>query len=384
VKAAISKYAPNWSKKVYRLIKYKKERNKSQREVHIKRGQDKQLVTNYNPSAKKLIVFIIPGADWATGKDKISGGTISIVSLCEETAKIKHIHDSEVIMCTWREDHLFLKHTMFENQTHIFRYEQIATYFTELEEILIHVPEFMIEHITNRLTSKDWTFFQRLEKVHINIMNQNIRLMPDVKIIQHLLQITPQVTITTAHQRYCTLAYRAYYNLPIHKFSVWISPEQYQFKKWAAKKQLIVVSPDEHPLKEKVLEKLKNRTNLEVRIIKDLTYEQYKALIAEAKWSLTFGEGLDGYFIEPVFSGAISFAVFNELFFTESFQGLRTVYSSYEELLSRIVEDIQALDNQVEFYLYQKEEFNMCAQLYSYENYRKNIEAFYKYEYTFE
>jgi len=374
----------NFLKKAYRLIRYDNERVKTIREISIKNQQGKLLAKSYNPLAKKLIIFIIPGVDWATGKDKISGGTISIVSLCEETAKIKHIHDSEVIMCTWREDHLFLKHTMFKNQTNVFRYEQIATYFTELEEILIHLPEFMINHITNRLTSKDWTFFQRLEKVHINIMNQNIRLMPDVNIIQNLLQITPQVTITTAHQRYCTLAYRAYYNVPIHKFSVWVSPEQYQFNKWAAKKELIVVSPDEHPLKEKVLKKLKDSINLEVKIIKDLTYEQYKALIAEAKWSLTFGEGLDGYFVEPIFSGAISFAVYNEQFFTESFQGLRTVYSSYEELLSDIVEDIQALDHRAEFELYQKEEFDTCAQLYNYENYRKNVEAFYKYEYTFE
>jgi len=67
-------------------------------------------------------------------------------------------------------------------------------------------------------------------------------------------------------------------------------------------------------MKEAVLGELKQVAGLSVQIIRNLTYDQYKSLVSRAKWALTFGEGLDGYFIEPVFSGAIAFAVYNEQF----------------------------------------------------------------------
>ena len=98
----------------------------------------------------------------------------------------------------------------------------------------------------------------------------------------------------------------------------------------------MVVSPDPHPAKEAVMDLLNSVTGLRIQVIQNLTYEQYKELISRARWSLTFGEGLDGYFIEPVFSGSVSFAVYNEEFFTQDFKPLSTVYSSYEELLKRI------------------------------------------------
>lgn len=374
---------PEWIKPILRFFYYSAERNRRWREIGIKKIQNRNITQEYCPQSKKLIVFIVVGADRVTGKDKISGGAMSIVSLCQETKKLKKIHGAEVIMCTWREDLLFLKHATFENETKVFRYEQILDYFLNLEEILIHIPELLVEHILKTFNTTDYLFFKDLKKVHINVMNQNIRLMPDSSIIEKMSNIAHQVTITTAHQQYCTHAYREYFKVPIHKFSVWISPEQYRFTQWKDKRELLVVSPDEHVMKQQILQKLKETTNIEIRIIENLTYEEYKVLIADAKWSLTFGEGLDGYFIEPIFSGAISFAVFNDQFFTESFQDLKTVYPSHEMLFNNIVEDIQLLDNQTDFELYQKAEFKLCAQLYSYDHYRKNITTFYHHEYTF-
>lgn len=380
----LRKLLPESFKNVLRFFRYSTHRQQYFREIRIKKIQNKKIIQEYSARSKKLIVFIAVGADRATGKDKISGGAISIVSLCQESKGMIDIHGSEVIMCTWPNDPLFLKHTRFENHTNIFRFNQLSSYFQQLEDIIIHIPEFMLEHIINTITVSDLFFLKKLSNVHINIMNQNIQLMPKQPTINKLLSIIPKVTITTAHQQYCTLEYRTYYQVPIHKLSVWISPEQYHFKQWQYKKDIMVISPDEHPLKAMIIDRIKAETPINTIIIKDLTYEQYKALISDAKWSLTFGEGLDGYFIEPIFSGAISFAVFNEHFFTAQFKNLQTVYPDYATLANKITNDLFSLNSDVTTYeSYQKNEFDLCAQLYSYNQYRENIVNFYKNDYTF-
>lgn len=379
----IARHTPEFFKKSYRLLKYKNERRKFVREFAIRKKQDQQIRDYYNPSGEKLIVFIVPGGDPSTGKDKITGGTISIVSLCEETAAMKDIHGAQTIMCTINGDYLLLRHTMFENETRVYRFEQLADYFQQLQSVIFHIPEYLVSHFRATLNKKDTQWMGRMKQVHINVMNQNIRLMPEPAELNLLKDFASSMTITTAHQKYCTAEYRNLFGIPIHKFSVWISPEQYQFRQWQEKKNLLVVSPDAHPMKEEILQLIKSISGLEVRIIQNLTYKAYKELIAEAKWSLTFGEGLDGYLIEPVFSGAVGFAIYNEQFFTPDFKSFETLYDSAEEMRQKIVSDIQAMDNPVLFQGYQQKQFDLCAKYYSKEQYRKNIAAFYRKEYTY-
>ena len=114
-----------------------------------------------------------------------------------------------------------------------------------------------------------------------------------------------------------------------------------------------------------------------------MTYEQYKQTISRAKYALTFGEGLDGYFIEPVFSGAISFSVYRPEFFTKEFQQLRTVYCNYDVLTAKICDDFRYFDSSKTFDAYQQQEFDLCAKEYNHSNYVKNLELFYQRKYTF-
>jgi hypothetical protein len=136
-------------------------------------------------------------------------------------------------------------------------------------------------------------------------------------------------------------------------------------------------------MKTTILEKLDSIPGLTVRIIQNLTYSEYKTLISKAKWSLTFGEGLDGYLIEPVFSGAIGFAVYNQQFFTEDFSGLPSVYPDIETLSEKITNDISLLDHAEEFRSCQRQLFDICAFHYSAETYKKNIVSFYKGDFTY-
>ena len=383
MKKQLGKLAPKTIKTTYRLVRYRNEWHKFFREFGIRKKQNQLLKEHYRADQEKLIVFIVLGSDWATGMDKIAGGTISIVSLCEETAAIVDIHGAQTIMCTLNGEHLMLKHRMFNNETRVFRFEQLADFFSGTTSVLFHVPEFLSAGFMQSLNLKDKKWLEKMKEVHVNIMNQNIRLMPETAEVDKLKQRVNKLTITTAHQKYCTSYYRDHYGVPLHQFSVWISPEQYQYKQWRDKKNLVVVSPDQHPLKETIIRQLQSMGTLEVQVIQNLTYTEYKNLIADAKWSLTFGEGLDGYFIEPVFSGAVSFAVYNEDFFTKDFEQLETVYASASKLQSQISIAIKALDHEHVFSAYQQQQFDLCARYYSMEQYRKNIAAFYKNEFTF-
>ena len=383
MKQYLSTISPQAIKKTYRLVRYKNERKKYLRERHIRKAQNTDIRNLFDSEAEKLIVFVVQGADWETGKDKISGGAMSITSICEETANVQHIHQSETIMVTMNQEHLLLEHTQFENRTKIFRFDQLAGFFKNVQDIIIHIPEFLVSRFCETLSKKDKVWIDSMKNVHFNIMNQNIRLMPSPDQIQVLKRFGNKVTITTAHQQYCSPHFRSFYAVPIHKFSVWISPEQYKFVPWHLKENLMVVSPDKHSLRDGLLAKLQLIEGLTVTVIQNLKYQEYKELISRAKWSLTFGEGLDGYLIEPVFSGAIGFAAYNKDFFTSDFEGLPSIYPDMETLLDRISVDIMKFDKEEIYRQFQHRLFEVCATHYSQETYRRNIAAFYIGQYTY-
>ncbi|MDP4151700.1 MAG: hypothetical protein Q8943_20010, partial [Bacteroidota bacterium] len=378
----MKKYLPDFLKPAIRYVYYRQQRAKVAREPGIRRKQD-ELIKQFDPSAERLIVYLVEGADWDTGIDKISGGIISIVSFCEESRALRSLHGAEVIMCTLPRQHLLLKHTWFRNDTDVFRSSQLKQYFTAVKEVVFHIPEYVTEYFSDCLHRGEFSWLDKVKKVQVNIMNQNIRLMPPAWVIQELRQQVSLVTMTTAHQQYCTPAYRKAWGIPLHKLSVWISPEKYFFKPYPDKQDLIVVSPDDHPARESIMKQLYSLKNIRVQVIRNLTYEQYKATISEAKWALTFGEGLDGYFIEPILSGAVGFAVYNEEFFTGDFKDLATVYPSYAVMENDMARDLERLDNERDFPVYQRSQFERCAAHYSHEQYGKNIAAFYRGEYTF-
>jgi len=340
----LRQFIPSSFKIILRLFYYKEERVRFLREFVIRKRQNINI-KKLDSQSKKVILFLIEGADFNTGKDRISGGIISIVSLCETTAEMKAIHNAQTVLCTFPQERLIEKHEQFANNTPVFRFSQLS-YFTACEEVLVHVPEYLVLRFIKLFTEHKLSWLKRASYLHINILNQSIKLMPEPEVISRLKNLCDKVTITTAHQQYCTAHFRNFYEAPVHKFSVWISPEKYLFKTYDQKDNLMIISPDAHPQREVILSLLSSIQGLTIQVIKDLTYEQYKLVISKAKWALTFGEGLDGYFIEPVFSGAISFAVFNTDFFTSDFSEFDTVYSSFEGMKEKIVDDILRLDNE--------------------------------------
>jgi hypothetical protein len=347
------------------------------KEFRIGRKQEKLLRENYPPNTENLIIFLTPGYD------VVNGGILSISSIANESMKLKHIHGAEVLLCTLPGDPPLLKYTKFANSNYIFKLSQVLRYFKNLKSIMIHIPEYGIDQFIKNLSSKEYTILKTIKNIHFNIMIQNIKLLSSINGIKKLERLG-KVTCTTAHDRYSTLDMRKKLGVPLHKLSTYVSPEQYIRKSYSEKEDLIIVSPDNHPRKMEILRLIhKQIPQLKMQIIKNLTYEDYKKIISRAKWALTFGEGLDGYFVETIFSGGISFAVWNPDFFTEDFKSLRTIYENYDILAKRICSDIKELDNAEEYAKYQAEQYNLCKKYYNYKSYVKNLELFYKGEYTY-
>ena len=361
-----------------KVLTFSKDRSllKHTRESKIKHVQDKLLKDNYDLNAKKVIVFLTPGFD------DVNGGILSISSIYEETEKLKDVHEAETILCTIPGDPLLLKYTKFKNRNRIYNFPLILSFFQKVQNLTIHIPEYCIDQFLKNISARD---YGRLtgKDVHINILLQNIQLLSPMESIESLGKLG-RLTCTTAHEKYSTLELRKRLGMPLHKLSTYVSPEKYSKKKYAEKENLMVVSPDTHPKKAEVLSLIAEQfPELGLQIITNLTYEEYKKVISRAKWALTFGEGLDNYFLETVFSGGISFSAYNSRFFTEDFKSLRTVYDNYDVLIRRICADIKDLDNETAYTDYNEEQYALCSKHYDYREYVKRLEAFYREDYTY-
>lgn len=117
---------------------------------------------------------------------------------------------------------------------------------------------------------------------------------------------------------------------------------------------------------------------LEIQVIQDMPFDKYISLEKEAKWSLTFGEGMDAYFIGIFLRGGIGFSVYNHFFFTADHQGFQTVYPSYDALQKRIVDDIKCLNSKEKMEAYNSKVRPVLDHTWGPEKTRKALESFYR------
>ena len=370
----------NFIKTVYRLFRYKAEWKKLFREFKIRKSQ-KASIRIIDPESEQLVLFFIPGADYFTGKENISGGLISIVSLVQETTKIFEGKDTKILCATYYGDHLIYKLTSFENETVVLNPNLIESYFNHVKSLILHIPELFVEDFVLKHLNNRW--IGRIENIHISIMNQNIQLMPSVDVIRNLSNRFSNCTITTAHMKYCTQDLCFKYKVPIHQLSVWISPENYTNIDYSEKANVILFSPDNQSLSEQVIDYLQFKyDSYQYQIISGLSYEAYKELISKAKFVVTTGEGLDAYFIETYFSGGVAFAIKNLNFFDEKYLELPCLFEDIDALENQIEKLIVAFDNSEKYKALNLSVHKLLSQDYSYQTYQKNLKNFYRREYT--
>jgi hypothetical protein len=336
-----------------------------------------ELTREIASGTKRLIVFLTPGVEHR------AGGVLSISAIYQETKRLDEIHAAKVALCAVPGDNaMFLKYTWFQNDDYLLDLHAIIRGCEKLEYLQIHIPEYAVNRVIQWLEEVSSSLLRGVPSIHLNIMLQNIDLIEGQNIAK--LRQFGQVTATTAHEAYSNCATRQRLRIPVHRLSVWIGPQLYSRVPYSEKKPILMVSHDQHPLKEEVLREIAGAMpDLQIHVVQNMAYEDYKTLASSAKWALTFGEGLDGYFAETIFSGGNSFAVFNDRFFTPAFAALQTVYPSWEVLRQEIVVDLQRLDHPAAYEACWRPAYSLLSDLYSTEKFRENLRLFYRGEYTF-
>lgn len=331
-------------------------------------------------TAKKIIVYLLPP------KEIISGGVLSIFNLCETTRKI--VKDAEIVLATFPSFYTYSRVSWFDNNEKIYRFSQIICKKIHAYEAYIHIPEYISHKFYLNLSQKQKNILKNIKSLHINIMNQNIELMPEYGSIRELFLLTKNVTQTTAHDRYANQEVCNKWKIPLHHFSVNtpvlnIKPMTFEEK---IKNITIVFSNDKNEYKEKICDKIINNvTNCKIITICNMSYREYCEIICKSLCVITFGEGFDAYFIQPFFYETIGIAVYNDIFFpSEKWKNTYNVYSSFDELELDIVNFINNIVND-KYKYYKIIDINkkMFAELYSYEKYKNNIQRFYQGNYDF-
>jgi hypothetical protein len=341
----------------------------SQRRARLE--QASILPANYRQDTETLVVVLVPGLDI------IGGGVLSLSSIFRESRRMLKSDLTDVVMCTLPRDPLLIRFTKFETPSPIFSLGQVLSYMVNLKTLFIHVPEAYAGRLAADIGHRFSNELRKPLRVHFNVLIQNIELGPRQRDILDLKKFGT-VSCTLSHDSYVHMNLGQRFDCAIFQLSTYVSPEQYVMKRYDERENLMVVSPDYHPLRRTILKRIGIEVpSLRIVVVHGIPYREYKQLISRAKWALTFGEGLDGYFLETILSGGIGFAVFNANFFTDDFSKLRTVYPDYNHLASSIVSDITDLNTRDAYANYQRVMLETCRTHYDFRTYLRNLETLY-------
>lgn len=333
--------------------------------VSAEEGIHKYLFQN---PGDRHVLFLVCGAN------AINGGWMSIFSIARESRQFFEIHRAGVAVCTGLGEIPLRRYTKFDNDELILPLSRVLENIKPGSEILIHVPEgyidsFLVENIS-RLRRADvrWSF---------NILLQNIDQLPSRESVSRLQELG-QVTATVAHAAYANADTASRLGCPVHMLSTWICPEKFERVPFQEKDRLIIVSPDPHPFKSAIIGKIREALpDHQIIEIRRMTYREYRALIRLAKFAFTFGEGLDGYFIESIFSGAIGLAIFNDRFFTDDYASLDGIFPDAQSALQSVSEFLTLANEPAQFGKISNAQFRKLAEKYVRSEYLRNLREYY-------
>src|SRR6516164_6956031 len=204
-------------------------------------------------NARKLVWFLVPSWDvlLGLGSRGSCGGLLSISYFHAETQMLLGGPGVAVVASTYPNAPTLKKYTAFPNSMHIFSFTEVITHFRSVEHAILHIPEYFCKDFAHRLSPTKRLFLDTIPRLQINIMLQNIdQCNPDD--IQPLRTVTNEITCTTAHDRYSTQEQSTRFGIPLHKLSVWLG-QRYEQRRWTEKRDIIVLSADQHPLRGRVI-----------------------------------------------------------------------------------------------------------------------------------
>ena len=303
------------------------------------RQQDMQFPLHLETS-KRIAIFVVPE------HNEMSGGIFSIFSIANRFRKIKMQHGYDVVVMTNpnQVDHTYCRQTNFRNQEDVFRFEQIV-YMRAVEEIYLHVPEYAAAGFLSRCSTNALRKLLSCKTLHINILNQNIELMPPAKNLVELRRIADTLTQSVAHHAYFSQAHTDRYQVSTLLLPAYTDLSEYSRSNAREKDDIVLYSLDDAWYKKDCLSLLRdafpNYRFIEVRGIK---FDHFMDLASRCRFSISFGEGFDGYVAQPIYQGGIGMTVYRKEFFpSDKFMRFPNFFSSASSLLSGIVDVMNSL-----------------------------------------
>ncbi|MEG1752290.1 MAG: glycosyltransferase, partial [Christensenella sp.] len=334
--------------------------------------QDKRIVENYSRDTEKLIVYLVPDFD------QICGGMMCICNYAHDIKGFAESKGFSRMVATIPSRNTFADYTKFDAHAHIYRFEQIRKHFPKLEKLIINIPEYQFVSFLMNISNDDLAWLSVSDFVTVNIMNQNNELVPKPWAVDILHAIVPNMTMTCAHRQYNNKYLRSTYKMPLHFIP---ADKKIKFKsvKFEDKEDLLVISPDEHASRDKIISKIEKAfPKIKIVVVENMAFSKYLDLIAKAKWVISFGEGFDGYTIESLYSNTISFTMFNDTFFEGSFERWPNMYEDARDMQEKIVQDMQRLNNKESYNKFLKEVQQCCIKEFDSHGYDECLQNYYE------
>lgn len=350
----------------------------------IRKDQDSNLYTIIDSlkNDTRLVVFYLPP------EEIINGGVLSIFTLAAYSRKLNL--NTYLFTVPNKLDITYIHNSLFLNNELIFRQNQLIYIINNfnIKSLVLHIPECYIKSYVKYCEKFTLNQFAKKNILHINILNQNINLMPEPSFILHMKKQFKNsiITQTTAHSRYANQNICNRYHIPTHLFSTYRDLSNIQTVPFEQKSNIIILSPDDNIYRNKIVELLQNNCkDFRIITIKNMPYETYLKYITKAYFVITFGEGFDGYLLEAIRLNTVGIAVYNMEFFpNEKWKNLRNIFNSYEDLCENLVNFINELLDSKKVY---NDVCFCCQELYNQEYQEKafnnNLKRFYESNYDF-
>jgi len=321
--------------------------------------------------AKKLFIIVVPE------HNEMSGGIFSFFSIANIVRRLKSQHGYEVALMTRPNDNdiTYCRQKNFSNSEDIFRFEQIER-CRNLQELYLHLPEYTAPDFVENLEESTLKFLKSLKILDINILNQNYELMPESIELSSVRELAHTLTQSVAHHSYYGQSFADRYDLPTLLLPAYTDLSAYNPSIYENKDNLIIYSLDDAPHKEAVLTKLvREFPEYELIEIRGIIFDKYMDLATRCKFSISFGEGFDGYVAQPIYQGGIGLTVYNEEYFpSKDFLQYENFFETEEDMVENIVTTIKSLDSDKERYARLNEKLvKEWDKLYSYDDYVKQI-----------
>ena len=297
----------------------------------------KQTTFRVPRDRRRLIVYLTPG------DILVNGGVMSIYNQATSSRMI--LVDAAVVLTTFpRSKKIYAVNRAFPNNERIWRWGQVMRLVRRFDDVLIHIPDYYAGRFFDDLRREEVGLLRACNFFSINIMDQNIIMMPKVEELAGLRKLTKRITQTCAHTKYSGQEFAEKFMMP----TIWIPAHwcmdcypEFQFEQ---KERRIVYSPDDHPRKIEILDLLRQEfSDFEFYEIRDITFPKFMNVVARSFFTITFGEGLDGYYSSPLRKHSMSFSVYNEEFFSKDIDwcAVWNVFHDYDDMKKHLVEKMK-------------------------------------------